>query len=376
MRILITSTGGAGHLQPLLPYAEAFRRGGHDLRVAAPASVADILQKADLDHAVLPDPTPDAAKPVMAQMDAAKGADAYPVAIQELFYGIRAEAALPAVLSIARDWRPDLVLREASEPCGALAAESFGLPHARVNVHNPVIEDLFVRLGAEPVDALRRAAGLVADQGAALRAEAVFTGFPAALDATLPRTPPFRVRGDAPRPAAHEKDDLPLVYMTLGTLAGRSPKSQAAFRTLMTAVADLPLRALMTLGPVMPTAELGPIPANVRVETFVPQADVLCRATAVLCHGGAGTVLGTLAAGLPMVITPLFADQPANATSVAASGAGIAVVDGTAADIRAALEKVLADPTYRQRAREIAAEISALPDMDAAVGTLQDLVKG
>jgi UDP:flavonoid glycosyltransferase YjiC (YdhE family) len=52
------------------------------------------------------------------------------------------------------------------------------------------------------------------------------------------------------------------------------------------------------------------------------------------------------------------------------------VVDGTADDIRAALQQVLGDPSYRQRAGEIAAEIGALPAMDAAVGALLGLVKG
>jgi UDP:flavonoid glycosyltransferase YjiC (YdhE family) len=376
MRILITSTGGAGHLQPLLPYAAAFRRHGHDVRVAGPESVTATLEKAGLHHVVLPSPAPEVFKAAMERLDAAKGEAVFPIVIQQLFYGIAGQAALPEVLATARTWRPDLVLREAAEPAGAVAAEALGIPHARVDVHNPEIEALFISLGAEPVDALRLAAGLPAVGGAALRAEPVFTAFPQALDFTLPQKPPFRVRGDDPKPAARDRGELPLIYITFGTVAGRLPKSQAAFRRALAAVADLPVRALLTLGPVMPLAELGPIPANVTVETFVPQADILARARAVLCHGGSGTVLGTLAAGLPLVITPLFADQPANARSVAASGAGIAVVDGPADDIRTALQLVLDDPSYRQRAAEIAGEIATLPDMDAAVVALLGLVKG
>lgn len=370
MRILITSTGGAGHLHPLLPYAAAFRRHGHDVRVAAPASVTATLEKAGLHHVVLPTPAPEVFKATMARLDAAKGEAVFPIVIQQLFYGIAGQAALPEVLAAVRDWRPDLVLREAAEPAGAVAAEALDIPHARVNVHNPEIEELFVKLGADPVDALRVMAGLSPDDGAALRSEPVFTAFPAALDSTTPANLPFRVRGAAPSPRVRDALDLPFIYLTLGTVAGRVPKSQAAFRTLLAAVEGLPVRVLLTLGPVMPLAELGPVPANVTVETFVPQAEVLSRATAVLCHGGAGTVLGSLAAGLPLVVTPLFADQPANARSVAASGAGIAVADGTAGDVRAALQQVLAEPAYRQRAGQIAEDIAALPDMDAAARAL------
>jgi UDP:flavonoid glycosyltransferase YjiC (YdhE family) len=40
--------------------------------------------------------------------------------------------------------------------------------------------------------------------------------------------------------------------------------------------------------PYPPREELGSIPANVRIETFVPQAQVMSHALAVVCHGGSG----------------------------------------------------------------------------------------
>ncbi len=376
MRILFTSTGGAGHLQPLLPYAAALVQLGHDVRVAAPISVAATLEKAGLMHIVLDNPDGDAVKDVMGRMDAASADAAMSIAIQEVFYGLQARTVLLGVQAAIRDWRPDLVVREASEPAGAIAAEAAGIPHARVDVHNPEVEAMFVSLGAGPVDALRIRAGLLADGGAALRAEPVFTAFPQALDGTSPPTPPFRVRTEAPDEARLSTADVPFVYITLGTIAGRLPKSKAAFRTALAAVADLPVNALLTTGPVMPVADLGPVPANVRVETFVPQAEVLLQATLVLCHGGSGTVLGALAAGVPMVVTPLFADQPANARSIAASGAGLSVSDGTEASLRAALLRVLSDPAYGIRAREIAVEMAAMNSMDAAANALIAFAKG
>ena len=78
-----------------------------------------------------------------------------------------------------------------------------------------------LRLGADPVDALRVAAGLDADHGTALRAEPVFTAFPQALDPTAPAVLPFRVLGDAPHARLREYDGPPIIYMTPGTLAGR-----------------------------------------------------------------------------------------------------------------------------------------------------------
>ncbi len=373
MRILFTSTGGAGHLQPLLPYADALVRRGHDVRVAAPNSVAAVLEKAGLRHVMLDDPAPDAMKAVMGRLDAASGDAAYAVGIQELFYGIQARSALPGVQAAIKAWRPDLLVREASEAAGAIAAAAVGVPHVRVDVHNPEVEALFVRLGAGPVDELRKLAGLPPDGGAALRAEPVFTAFPEALDGTGRQRQPFRVRTDAPK-AMERGDAVPFVYITFGTIAGRLPKSQAAYRTALAAVADLPVRALLTLGPVMPRAELGAIPANVTVETYVPQAEVWPKACAALCHGGAGTVLGALAAGVPLVVAPLFADQPANARSVDAAGAGIAVVDGTADALRTALQSVLTEPAYRLKARQIADEIAGLNSIEAAADAMLGMV--
>ena len=53
----------------------------------------------------------------------------------------------------------------------------------------------------------------------------------------------------------------------------------------------------------------------------MPQQDALARARLVVCHGGSGTVLGTLAAGLPLIIMPLFADQATNGERLAGVGA-------------------------------------------------------
>ena len=67
------------------------------------------------------------------------------------------------------------------------------------------------------------------------------------------------------------------------------------------------------------------IPANLQVEAWVPQAEVFPHTALLVCHGGSGTVLGGLAAGIPQVVLPIRADQPQNAQSVAAIGAGLAL---------------------------------------------------
>jgi MGT family glycosyltransferase len=132
-----------------------------------------------------------------------------------------------------------------------------------------------------------------------------------------------------------------------------------AYRKALDGIAELPVRVLLTVGREL---DVGPVPENVHVEQWVPQADVLAEAAAVVCHGGSGTTLGALAAGLPLVVVPLFADQPYNAVRVAAVGAGVvAALD----DVRAATERVLTDDRYRTAAERVADEMRRLPPVDA-----------
>jgi MGT family glycosyltransferase len=129
---------------------------------------------------------------------------------------------------------------------------------------------------------------------------------------------------------------------------------------------------LLTVGNDLDLDALPPAPDNVRVERWVPQQDVLAHAAAAVVHGGSGSTLGAIAAGVPLVVVPLFADQPENARRVAEVGAGIAVEpnrdepQATVAPLRDAIQSVLAEPAYRERAQALADELSAEPPVDDA----------
>ena len=385
MRVLFSSTRGTGHLQPLLPYAQALRAHGHEVLVAAPAEVGEMVRDAGLAFAPFDHPGDEMLAPIWARFRQVSAGEALTIALREIFAGLNARVALPGLLETIGAWRPDLIVRESAEFGAAVAADRAGVPHARVAVHMVSFEDAFPELMAEPIDALRRDHGLPPDDAAFLRSERVFTAFPASLDGPpdeSARMPvPFRVRHieEEPRatPAAWAPagDSRPLVYVTFGTLAGSSPGVRSVYRTALEAIANLPVRALLTTGRGMPADTLGTIPANVHVEEWVPQRDVLARAAAVVCHGGSGTVRGALAAGIPMVVVPLFADQPHNARRVAAVGAGIDLPAPDAASLRAAVERVLADTEIGRGARRIAEEIAALPPADAAVAEVTAMAR-
>jgi UDP:flavonoid glycosyltransferase YjiC (YdhE family) len=96
------------------------------------------------------------------------------------------------------------------------------------------------------------------------------------------------------------------------------------------------------------------------------------HAAAMVSHGGSGTTRMALAAGVPAVVVPGFADQPRNAERVAELGAGIALPEWRegVAGIGDAVRRVLSDPSYRLAAERVAAEVAALPPIDDAMAVL------
>jgi MGT family glycosyltransferase len=150
-----------------------------------------------------------------------------------------------------------------------------------------------------------------------------------------------------------------LVYVSFGTVSASVPFAARAFRTVVEELASLPIRLLVTIGDGGDPAEWTWTPPNVRVERWVPQGEALRGVAACVTHGGMGSVLGSLTAGVPVVVVPQFADQPDNGTRVEALGAGLCV---RAEDVRAAVLRVLEEPSFRESAGRVAAEIAALPE--------------
>jgi UDP:flavonoid glycosyltransferase YjiC (YdhE family) len=380
MRILFSSTRGTGHINPLLPYARALVADGVDVAIAGPMELGDGLRAAGLRHAPFDHPGDETLAPIWARLRGVSQQEANAIAIREIFAGANARAALPKLLATIAEFRPDLIVRESVEFGSLVAADITDVPHARVAVHMVSFEESLPSLTSAPLDALRQQAGLPADEGRSLRAEPVFSWFPASLDGSIDDGSqtriPFRAQLSEGAPSAETPgwalahDQRPLVYITFGTIAGGMAEGKAVYRTALDAIAELPVHALFTTGNGVDVSSLGAIPANVRIEAFVPQRDVLPRAAAVVCHGGSGTVLGALAAGVPMVVVPLGADQPHNAQRIAEIGAGLALPQPDASTLHAAIERVLAEAAFRSNARRLAAEIAALPTLERAVAAL------
>ncbi|MEM0962574.1 MAG: nucleotide disphospho-sugar-binding domain-containing protein [Bacteroidota bacterium] len=93
-------------------------------------------------------------------------------------------------------------------------------------------------------------------------------------------------------------------------------------------------------------------PANVIVQRYVPQLDLLPHVDAVVSHGGFNTVSESLAHGIPLALAPIADDQPLNADAVVRAGAGIRLTfrRTEVAALRSAVEALLTDSSYRRAA--------------------------
>jgi UDP:flavonoid glycosyltransferase YjiC (YdhE family) len=398
VRVLFTTRGSAGHLGPLAPFGHACLRAGHEVLVAAQRQNEANVKRAELPFAPVDDPPPDEWMPLMGGFAELDVATANGLMISQFFAGIDLRAELPALRAITESWQPDVIVRESWEFGSTLVAELEGIPIVRVGLGLAEIEQESIELAAPMVDEARAGLGLPSDPaGERLAAAPYFTAIPEALEDPATRLPErthrfrFGISEHAPAlPDWWAGNDDPLVYLTFGSVtAGEHlPYFPALYRAAIEALADLRARVLVTVGDASrDLSELGEVPGNVRVETWVPQDAVAGHASVIVCHGGYGSTLGALAHGVPLVVMPLFStDQWANGDAAARVEAGITLAGERGArnvlglpgaeilgELPAAVEKILGDDAYRRGAERVADAISALPQVDDSVATLEGI---
>ncbi len=271
------------------------------------------------------------------------------------------------LLRAAAEHGADLVVVDANLAGALAAAETLHRPSA-VLLHSmyatfvrtwfadlwpllgPIVDDTRAGFGLGPAGSW---AGLFAGH------DRLVSVVPEELDAPVAQVPAtLRHAGflvpppPAADPPAFPSGDGPAVLVGLSTTYQHQEPLVAAIEE---AVASVGARAIVTTTgrPAVPHA------------LVLPQADVM------VTHAGLGSVAAALAAGVPLVCTPISRDQPLNAERVAAVGAGVALpVDATAAQIGAALEEVLGDSSYRAGAEAMA---EAGRRAGGAAGAAEDL---
>ncbi|WP_327032590.1 glycosyltransferase [Micromonospora ureilytica] len=330
MRVLFASLASVGHTYPLIPLAIAARDAGHEVHFAAGPEV----------HAPL----------------AAHGLR--PFRPGDAFYEVYAEDLAPELARL----RPDLVVHEWGLPGAAVAAHRAGIPGLWHGFGRMFPEGIGLELptrNAEVVGrphldiwppSLQDKGFLATERRIELRPVAFSTPAP------LPQL-------------VHRRTSRPLIYLTLGTAFG----TPELLRTAIAGLATLDAQVVVASGRV-PVEQLGEIADQVSVHQWVSQAELLPLVDAVVHHGGSGTTLGALAAGVPQLMLPQGADQFANADTLAAAGVALRILPGQV-DASAIAEQVhrllprQGNAEQRDAARAVAEEIAAMPS-PAAVAQL------
>ena len=164
VRVLFSSTSGAGHFGPMVPFVWSCLREGHQVLVAAPHVLTAMAVATGASFWPIDGPSSAARSASQALPPLTQGeADAWTIGLLgQLFGRLRSTASIPRLFEAIRSWAPDVLVRESSEFGAAVAAEVHGLPHARVGIGLGAMEDMWIDLAAPAVDQLRQAYGLTA----------------------------------------------------------------------------------------------------------------------------------------------------------------------------------------------------------------------
>jgi UDP:flavonoid glycosyltransferase YjiC (YdhE family) len=388
--VLFTCLPGTGSLRPLLPLSHALRSQGHDVALCSAPALRPAAERERLPFfaAGLDWDTSDP-RYIEVLCEAAGGLTLPPLSgmarlnwvTNELFIGAAGAHMLPDVVRIIGDWSADVVVRQSLEYSGCIAAERLNLPHASIAdaAHSALDRRHDV---AASLDRLRSSVGLPDDPDAAMVYRFLHLCFtPSRFDGPDAGYPPTACFLRHTNPTATEErlpswvdaiDARPTVLVSMGTVFHRTA---GIYEAVLDGLRDEPVNLLVAAGFDQDPERFGKQPPNVRVEPYLPVAALLPRCDLLVTHGGFNSVKESLAAGVPMVVVPISADQPYSAERCAALGVGIALgpEERTASDIRRAARTVLADHAYTRRAREMQREMEALPGPDHAVALLEVL---
>ncbi|MEU0738785.1 glycosyltransferase [Streptomyces sp. NPDC006134] len=156
------------------------------------------------------------------------------------------------------------------------------------------------------------------------------------------------------RPAGAEK----VVLVSLGSAFTKRPDF---YRRCLKAFGDLPgWHLVLQIGRHVDPADLGDVPGNVEVHSWVPQLAVLRQADLFVTHAGAGGSQEGLATATPMIAVPQAVDQFGNADMLQALGVArhLPAEEATAEALRTAALRLVDDPEVARKAKEIQARMA------------------
>ncbi|MEM7533321.1 MAG: glycosyltransferase, partial [Chloroflexota bacterium] len=325
--------------------------------------------------------------------------------LEEIFIDRSPRLMVPHLLEIVQRWSPDVIIAEQFEFGGVIAAELLNLPCARYHISYRFSAEILKRW-SHLIDAVRTSFGLPAEPNCLNYHRCLDLCFmppqwlfPGVEDggknpSLIHFIDPLGERIQADPPAWFEQfPSQPTIYMNLGTVF----KDQYAkiFDNTVEALREEPFNLIISLGNREADVDrFGPLPKNIHIAPFFPHAETfgfIPHLDLLINHAGPNSVLEALSFGVPLLLFPLSADQPAVtdicinlgvAPSLPSSALryepdGMAMVNPpelTPALIRELVHEVMGNPTYRRAAKVLQHEFDALPPIENAVELLKQFV--
>lgn len=386
MRVLIATTPGAGHVNPLVPLALRLQTFGDEVVWATGPDMAERLAAQGLRAMPVGPPLTTWFERLRARTRGQPG-DGVPAGrrphwfVPRLFGEIGAALMVDDLLALASDFTPDVIVYESRCYAAAAVAKATGAVPVLRAVTSLLPAEVET-LAGDAVTPLWRELGLEPPIFAGMFDGLVLSEWPTSLDdpsgypgLAVHRLAPLPLETPTPEWLASwvgMQAGRPIVYATLGTASSAA----APLELLLEALGGEDVAVVMTIGHAVDADVLGVPPPNVRLERYVPQEALLPHCAAVVSHGGSGTSLGALAHGLPHVVVPQGADQFINANLVDSAGVGRGLADHVDADrVRRAVREVLTDQRYGSKAQQVSAEMLAAMPADEAIALIRDRVQ-
>ncbi|WP_405106716.1 nucleotide disphospho-sugar-binding domain-containing protein [Micromonospora sp. NBC_01405] len=375
MRVLFTTTPLTGHFFPLVPLAWAFRIAGHEVLVSTSDNFVDPALRSGLPVAAT---GPAADLTEIGRTGRPSDPDA---AIDRRHTHGRTFARIArqnyaGTRSLVDSWHPQLVVSERAEFAGPLAALAAGIPWVQYHWSVSQLHE-YRDAGREEFSAELH------DMG--------FAGIPAPHQVLNPWPVSLRLphaseylglrhiasSGEAPIPDwAFRTPDRPRICVTLGTVVPRAAGNDASdfMLTMLDHLAALDVELVVAVDDDI-AARWRRLPPAVLHAGRIPLGSVLPSCAAIIHHGGQGTALNAVAAGLPQLVLPWFDDQFDNGMMIAESGAGLMLSppETTPGAVVESCARLLEDEKHIDTAATLAREMALLPLPSAVVERLTDL---
>ncbi len=371
-RVVVAAFGDPGHAFPAIALGRAISDRGHTVLIETWEKWRGAVEEVGLGfsaaegYKVFPPPAPDSP-------DGAAAADAAR-ALAPLFEDFRPDALVCDILTVAPALAADVagVRRATLIPHLYPSHEmdmpffAFGLQPPRTPIGRAIwragqpILEAGLRQGRDELNVQRSRLGLTPEMqlhNGLSRDLTLVATFP---QLEYPRKWPVgtTITGPMPFELPFEQvglpgGDAPLVLIAPST--SQDPDNRLV-RVALEALAEEPVRVVATTNRIIPSRPIA-VPGNAVLLEWVSYSQVIPEAALVVCHGGHGTVARSLASGVPVLLSPAVGDMNETAARVTWSGVGAAVPWRLCRPetIRWAARKVLRDPGFASRAREIAA---------------------